>query len=65
LKLSGYARIDYRLNSDNEIYLLEANPNPFIAKDEDFAASAKYEGIEYPELLSRIINYGLKYNPFL
>jgi D-alanine-D-alanine ligase len=64
LKLSGYARIDYRLTPDEEIYLLEANPNPFLASDEDLAASAKYDGIEYSELLEMIIRYGSNYNPF-
>lgn len=64
LKLSGYARIDFRLNNNEEIYLLEANPNPFIAMDEDFADSAKYEGIEYSELLNMIIKNGLNHNPF-
>jgi D-alanine-D-alanine ligase len=64
LKLSGYARIDYRLTPDDEIYLLEANPNPFLAKDEDLADSAKYDGINYPELLDLILRNGINYNPF-
>ncbi|MGE5437214.1 MAG: D-alanine--D-alanine ligase family protein [Syntrophothermus sp.] len=64
LKLSGYARIDYRLKNDDEIYLLEANPNPFLARDEDFAESAKYERIDYPTLLHTIIKNGLTYKPF-
>ncbi|HVG38675.1 MAG TPA: hypothetical protein VM870_05275, partial [Pyrinomonadaceae bacterium] len=37
LFLSGYARLDYRLTDDGRIYLLEANPNPQIARGEDFA----------------------------
>jgi D-alanine-D-alanine ligase len=64
LKLSGYARIDYRLTPDDRIYLLEANPNPFLAKDEDLADSAKHDGIAYPELLKLIIRNGMNYNPF-
>jgi D-alanine-D-alanine ligase len=64
LKLSGYARIDFRFNGDGDIYLLEANPNPFLAKDEDLADSAKFDGIKYPELLNEIIKIGLKYRPF-
>jgi D-alanine-D-alanine ligase len=64
LHLSGYARIDYRLTPENEIYLIEANPNPFLAKDEDFAASAKHIGISYIDLIKRIINNGLNYKPF-
>ena len=35
--LSGYARLDFRLNVDGKFYLLEANPNPNLANGEDFA----------------------------
>ena len=31
LSLSGYARMDMRLNQDGEIYILEANPNPNLS----------------------------------
>ena len=40
LGMSGYARLDYRVTPDGKAYLLEANPNPQIARDEDFAQSA-------------------------
>jgi len=64
LRLSGYARIDYRLTPEGEIYLIEANPNPFIAKDEDFAASAKHKGLSYTKLINKILRLGLSYKPF-
>ncbi len=44
LMLSGYARLDYRLTSDGRFYLLEANPNPNIARDDYFSDSAKNRG---------------------
>ena len=62
LSLSGYARLDYRLTSEGKCYLLEANPNPQIAKDEDFADSAAHCGISYPQLLHKIVTLGLSYN---
>jgi D-alanine-D-alanine ligase len=62
LCLSGYARLDYRVTSDGECYLLEANPNPQIAKNEDFSDSAAHCGISYPQLLHKIITLGLSYN---
>jgi D-alanine-D-alanine ligase len=62
LSLSGYARLDYRMTNDGECYLLEANPNPQIAKNEDFADSAAHCGISYPQLLHKIITLGLSYN---
>ena len=62
LNLSGYARLDYRLSNDGEFYLLEANPNPQIAMDEDFADSAKHCGLSYGQLLQKIITLGLSYS---
>lgn len=61
LFLSGYARLDYRVTDDGEIYLLEANPNPQIAHAEDFADSAQHCGVDYEALLQKIIGLGLRY----
>ncbi len=55
LNLSGYARIDIRLTSENKIYVLEANPNPNIASDDEFAKSAEYEKVKYKELIEQLI----------
>ncbi len=63
LELSGYARIDLRLAKDGKIYVLEANPNPQIAQDEDFAESAKRAGMPYKQLLQQIITLGLQWRP--
>ena len=63
LGLSGYARLDFRVTASEDAYLLEANPNPQIASDEDFASSAAYAGIEYPQLIERLIRFGMNYNP--
>ncbi len=60
LELTGYARIDFRLAADGQFYFLEANPNPEIAEREEFASAAKAAGMEYPELLQRIINLGMR-----
>jgi D-alanine-D-alanine ligase len=61
LKMSGYARIDFRLAPDGKVYVLEANPNPDLQRAEDFAQSAKAGGVEYPVLIQRIVNLGLSY----
>jgi D-alanine-D-alanine ligase len=63
LHLSGYARLDYRLTEDDRIYLLEANPNAQIARNEDFADSAAHVGVKYDALLQKIINLGISYEP--
>lgn len=63
LELSGYARIDLRMDEAGNVWVLEANPNPQIAKGEDFAASAEKIGSSYEALLQRILNLGLRWQP--
>jgi D-alanine-D-alanine ligase len=63
LMLSGCARIDLRMTEAGQAYVVEANPNPQLAHDEDFAQSARKAGIDYPELLQRILNLGLRWEP--
>jgi len=63
LELSGYARIDLRLASDGEPYVLEANPNPQLAYGEDFAESAERANLPYDKLVQRIVNLGLQWGP--
>lgn len=55
LNLTGYARIDLRLTKDGKIYILEANPNPNIASDDEFAKSAAYGNMNYANLIEEII----------
>jgi len=60
LELDGYARIDFRLGVDGNLYFLEANPNPDVAISEEFAGAADAVGIRFPELMQRIVNLGLR-----
>jgi D-alanine-D-alanine ligase len=60
LTIEGYARIDLRLTADNKVYFIEANPNPILAEDEDFAQAAAKAGLPYPQLIDRIIGIGMK-----
>jgi D-alanine-D-alanine ligase len=63
LELSGYARVDLRLDAEGRIYVLEANPNPQLAYGEDFAESAELAGVSYDGLLQRIVNLALQRSP--
>ena len=63
LELSGFARIDLRMDEAGTVWVLEANPNPQIAKGEDFAASAEKIGMSYEAVLQRLINLGLRWQP--
>ena len=59
LGLDGYARIDFRLATDGTPYFIEANPNPEIAKSQEFALAAKHDGLDYTEVLHRILALGI------
>ena len=63
LEMSGYARMDLRMDEDGKAYVLEGNANPQLAFGEDFAESAERAGIPYEDLLQRILNVGLRWQP--
>jgi D-alanine-D-alanine ligase len=58
LDLTGYARIDLRLTPEDKLSVIEANPNPGIARDEDSALSAIKGGYAYEEFIQRLITLG-------
>ncbi|HEY5602939.1 MAG TPA: ATP-grasp domain-containing protein [Gammaproteobacteria bacterium] len=59
LDVSSYARLDLRLTEDGKIYVLEANPNAAIARDDEVAYSAEKAGLSYEKLIQKILNMGL------
>lgn len=61
LGLSGYARMDFRVNAAGQAFVLEANANPNITASEDFAQSALAAGIGYDDLLQRLMHLGMTY----
>jgi D-alanine-D-alanine ligase len=60
LQLSGYARVDFRLDAEGRPYFLEANPNADIAYGDEFAEAAEAAGIDYEPLLDRLLAIGLR-----
>lgn len=59
LSLQDYARIDLRLTHDNEIYVLEANPNPFLARENEMADAAAKAGMSYGAFIQRLVDEAL------
>lgn len=55
LDLSGYARIDLRLTPTGRLAVLEANPNPELARGEDFADAARAARCAHPELIAALL----------
>lgn len=53
--LKGYVRIDFRVNENNEVFILEINGNPCIAPDSGFVAAIEYAGYSVEQMVKRII----------
>lgn len=62
LQMRGYGRIDMRLTPEDKLFVVEGNPNPHIARDEDYAEAAGRAGISYNDLIERITRMGAKLN---
>ena len=60
--MSGYGRIDMRMNAAGDVYVIEANANPNLEYGEDLAESAEKISLNYESLLTRVINLGLSYD---
>ncbi len=55
LKLRDYGRIDMRLAKDGTIYVIEANPNPWLSSQAEFAMAARGSERTYTELIKAIV----------
>jgi len=58
-ELTGYARVDLRLDSRGEPQVLDVNPNPDIAPSMSMARAAETAGLTYAEFLEEILRLRL------
>jgi len=54
--LKGYARVDARTDSNNNVFVIEINANPCISPDGGFVAATRQAGYSFKEVIQRIIN---------
>ena len=59
LKLRDYGRIDMRLAPNGDVYVIGANPNPWLASRQEFAMAAKASGLSYTEMIGSIIDLAM------
>jgi D-alanine-D-alanine ligase len=63
LKLRDYGRIDMRLAPNGDVYVIEANPNPWLASRQEFAMAARAAGRSYSELIEEIVELAMARYP--
>jgi D-alanine-D-alanine ligase len=62
VKLRDYGRIDMRLTPEGEVYVIEANPNPWLSSKHEFAMAAKKSGRSYTQLVEQIVGLAIERN---
>ncbi len=55
-----YFRVDFRVDRDNQPYILEVNQSPDISEDAGLFAMAKVKGYTYRELINKIVKSAIK-----
>ncbi|MDD2594320.1 MAG: ATP-grasp domain-containing protein [Bacteroidales bacterium] len=55
LNIKGYARVDYRMDSDGRLFAIDINTNPCISPDSTFIAMIEQKGISIEEMFDKII----------
>jgi D-alanine-D-alanine ligase len=58
-ELRGYARVDFRVDQSGRPYVLEINANPCLSPEAGFAAAAQQAGLNYIQLIERILEDAL------
>ena len=56
LKITGFGRVDVRLTQAGEVVVIEANPNPALDCEGDFAQAAGAAGLPYDVLIQKILD---------
>src|SRR6266542_6175238 len=56
LKLRDYGRIDMRLSKKGEVFVIEANPNPWLSTSAEFVMAARKAGRSYNQLIGEIVD---------
>ncbi len=63
VKLRDYGRIDMRLSSKGDVYVIEANPNPWLSSGQEFAMAARKSGLSYTQMIGEIVELAMARQP--
>jgi D-alanine-D-alanine ligase len=59
LDLRDYGRVDLRVTPKGEVYVIEANPNPWLAPEAELPIAAAEAGRTYSQLIAEIVRLSL------
>lgn len=57
--MTGYARVDFRVDNNGQPYILEINPNPCLEPNAGVAAAAEQARMSYADLIGDIVRAAL------
>jgi D-alanine-D-alanine ligase len=59
---NGYARVDFRVDPSGAPFIIDVNPNPYLAPDTEDAAAAAKTGLSYKDLVVSIVDSSLGFS---
>jgi len=60
VRMRDYGRVDLRLTDTGDIYVIEVNANCYLEKESEFAAAGAASGLDYPQLVQKIVDLALE-----
>ena len=60
LRVRDYGRVDLRMAETGEIFVIEVNASCYLEQKSEFAMAAAKAGIEYPQLLQKIVDLAME-----
>ncbi|HUR29264.1 MAG TPA: D-alanine--D-alanine ligase, partial [Planctomycetota bacterium] len=60
LRVRDYGRVDLRMDAEGSVYVIEVNASCYLERNSEFAVAAKAAGIEYEDLLEKIVQLALE-----
>jgi D-alanine-D-alanine ligase len=60
LRVRDYGRVDLRMTPTGDIYVLEVNASCYLEQNDEFAVAARAAGIEYDDLVQRIVDLAVE-----
>ncbi len=59
MDLNGYVRIDFRVDKDNNLFILEINANPCLSPEAGFIAAALQNRFTATSIVMKLVNSAL------